>query len=132
MGLMTQSAKAAIAQQHCQHDLLGNNYPIETSNTRAVARTAIPWNTRNSQFGGEGSPRRNTSANTPKRTEHKPLNAITPASTPSPPGATVIALVASKAKRKSPHRYQQIEDKDFIAFRCCPMVGVAVTAHTGD
>ncbi len=32
----------------------------------------------------------------------------------SAPGATVIALVASKAKRKSPHRYQQIEDVDFM------------------
>ena len=69
------------------------------------------------------APRRNTIANTPNRTEQKLLNAIMPASTRSLPGTTVIALVASKATRKSPHRYQQIEDRDFIAFRCCPTVG---------
>ena len=99
-----------------RHAVLGNNYPIQTSNTRTVATTAIPWNTRNIQLGCEGTPRRNTRANIANRTEQKPLNAIMPASTRSLPGATVIALVASKAKRNSPHRYQQIEEMDFIAF----------------
>ena len=102
----------------------GSSSPTVSSTTPAVASAATPRNTRTSHFGSGSRNHLKATATAAKTTASPAQAPIRTWITVAPPGATVIADSATKARTKRAQRYQEI----LVMLMAVPCVDILLNA----